>query len=263
MKTGLKFIGLFFAFAMLLSSCSMGSDDDVDDIWSGIGDGNTGNFVIGHATVEGTANNFRLILDNGTVLVIYYNNVVIPENSDFGNGTRVIANFTVLGTGENNGVTYWSVRLNALTQILCKTPVFAWQSDISQNDMGYDPIDVDKVWFGGKYLNVNFYLYTGSSSLEHFINLWVDAEHPDADEDNVYVEMRHNAYNDQQSSRVFGQVSFDISDLLPKEKSSITVHFTYTDYSGRTYTKSGEYTKKTVESVGNEAYARPATALIN
>lgn len=261
MKMWLKYTGLLFAFTLALSSCSMG-DDDIDNLWDDIGN-NPGNFVIGHATVEGNADNFRLHLDNGTVLVVYYSDVIIPENSDFGNGTRVIANFTVLGTGENNGVTYWSVRLNALTQILCKTPVFGWQSDISQSDMGDDPIDVDKVWFGGKYLNVNFYLYTGSSSVKHFINLYVDAEHPDADENNVYVEMRHNAYNDSQSSRVFGQASFDISDLLPEGKSSITVHFSYTDYNGKTYTRSGDYTRNTVQSVGNDAYARPTTALVN
>lgn len=261
MKTWLKLTGLLFAFAWVLSSCNKDYADDTDGLWNNIGDGSSGNFAIGHATVEGNANNFRLILDNGTVLVVYYNNVVIPEDTDFGNGTRVIANFTVISTGDNNGVTYWAVRLNAMTQILSKRPVYSSQSDAKL--IGNDPIDVKKSWFGGKYLNVNFYINTGSPSLKHYINLWVDEDHPEADENNIYVEMRHNAYGDPQTTLTFGQVSFDISEFLPEGKNSVTVHFSFTDYNGTTYIQSGEYTRNSVQSVGNEAYARPATALVN
>lgn len=226
MKSGFKLITLFLLAAVSFTACKL--DDDGDDI------NNIGNFWMGYADVQLIENseNFNLILDDGSVMEVRLMIFDFPEGYVLRDGMRVIANFSKIDESVVDGEIHWLVRLNGLKEVLSKKPVYS--QDLSEEEVGEDSLEIRKMWLSGKYLNTSFRLYYRDAEIKHFINLWVNEDHPKADENNVYVELRHNAYGDAEINDAYGRASFDISELIPEGKSSVTVHVSYTDYSGRT-----------------------------
>lgn len=245
MKTLLK-ISVILAAALLLPACA--SDDDGLEFWFGYA-----NVRLTEEHKPGTQPQFELILDDETVMNIVQNNVYFPTDDALVDDTRVIVNFSILNERTLDGQKYYDIRLNAMQEILSKKPVY---SSSVEDELGNDPIDVDQSWFGGRYLNVNFYLELQTNSdVKHFINLLVNEEHPNANADNVYVELRHNAYNEKPQERTFGRISFDISELIPEGRNSVTVHLQYTNYAGDTVTESRVYSRTNVQSGGDSAFS--------
>ena len=251
MKTILKFTGLFFAAAVLFTGC-MDKDDAALD--------NPGNFWQGYADVQFVEGReamnsagipgFNLILDDGTVLEVVSFLSPIPDDYEVTDGMRVLANFSKIS--ENTSTVspmphwppYWQVRLNGMEKILTKAPV-----EGDGTELGDDPINVRRMWLSGKYLNATFLFKWNDASIVHGINLWVDAEHPGADAQNVYVELRHNARGDRKYYEAFGRVSFDIRELIGQN--TVTIHFSYTDYTGSRHTVSKLYSPNVSEEPGD------------
>jgi len=241
MKKFLKWAGLAAIAAFVFTGCSLDDNDH-----------NPNKFWITYATVEGTPDNFKLWLDNNSELLLIGSLVDIPKDEEI-DGMRVVANFTIFEEQKNtDGTMTYYVRLNALEKVLTKGPVYS--SQVTDEEMGRDPINIDEQWFSGKYLNVNFYCYVNDPKIKHYINLWVDEEHVNADENNVYVEIRHNAYGDLQYTEGFGRASFDVTELIPEGKSEVTLHIKWTDYQGITHTESGKFTAKEIQSGGEKTY---------
>lgn len=225
MSSIFKLIGAFSLAAVLFTSCSL---DDQGD-WN-----NLGNFWMGYADVQLTESGdyFNLVLDDGSVMEVWMTMSEFPENYKLKEGMRVIANFSKIDEKIVDGNIHWTVRLNGLKEVLSKQPVYS--SDLPEEEAGEDPLDIRKLWLSGKYLNATFGLYSRNAEIKHSITLWVNEEHPDADEGNLYAEIRHNAHGDAETDAVFGRVSFDISEFIPEGRSSVTVHISYRDYNGRT-----------------------------
>lgn len=253
MKAYLKIAGVFLVSLFTLTSCKLFDEDA-----NGMGD-SMHNFWIGYATVNLKSDHpingqpdFDLTLDDGTLLLIVANHVYFPEGSKLKDGTRVLINFTKLkdaGTTED-GERMQYIQLNGMREILLKKPVYS--SQVEDMFIGNDPIDLDEVWFGGKYLNALFLMKFNNPNTKHFVNLLVNEEHSDADEENIYVEFRHNAYGDGQSKKGYGRVSFDIEEFIPEGKNSVTVHWTYTNYRGQVVTDSGKFSRKNTQSGGEK-----------
>ncbi|MFQ8806879.1 MAG: hypothetical protein ACLR8Y_19705 [Alistipes indistinctus] len=110
--------------------------------------------------------------------------------------------------------------------------------------LGNDPIDVEDAWFGGNYLNVNFFVFRFDPSLAHFINLLVDEQNSTAD--NVVVILKHNAYGDPATSLAFGRVSFDISGLVPAGQKSVKITLKWTNYNNVERSDSGIFYPLTI-----------------
>lgn len=245
MKAFIKALGFLLMSLPVFTACNV-DDDGSYKLW------------IGYATVklnsETQANeqpDFDLILDDDTEMRIVSNMVYFPAEAALKDDTRVIANFTILSEQVVNGKHTLYIRLNAMKEVLSKKPVYS--SSVDADEIGFDPIDVDEAWFGGKYLNFTFNIRVNDPSISHFINLYVDEDHPEADEDNIYVELRHNAYGDKPAHEIFRRVSFNISEFLEEEKSSVTVHLKYTNYKGEEVTDSGVYYRKNTQSGGTKS----------
>lgn len=234
MKHVLKLTAFFGALILGFSSC------DWDDGYT------LDKYYISWATVDGSASSFNLVLDDGTILYISANNVIIPGDTDL-NGKRVVANYTLLDEvkGENDTKNYY-IRLNAMEEVLSKKAVYS--SQVNDEEIGNDPINVGDVWFSGKYMNFTFFFYANDPTIKHFINLVVDEDNPKADADNIYVTFRHNAYDDKAINQAFGRVSFDIESFIPEGKESIMVHLSYTNYRGEVRTDSGMFKRGKVEA---------------
>ena len=150
---------------------------------------------------------------------------------------RVRVNYTI----EKQTANGFEVRLNAIEKILSKDPVYSTKLTPEElTALGNDPIDVEDAWFGGNYLNVNFFVFRFDPSLAHFINLLVDEQNSTAD--NVVVILKHNAYGDPATSLAFGRVSFDISGLVPAGQKSVKITLKWTNYNNVERSDSGIFT---------------------
>ena len=199
-------------------------------------------FYLSYATMTGTPRDYDMILDNGAKAEIVASDVYFSDHIRV-EGLRVLANYTVLDDRNNaEGTKDYLVKLNFVDTLLCKQPVYA--SQIVEEEIGDDPIRVNEAWFGGKYLNIAFTFFHEAKGVKHFLNLVVNDAHPDADEDNVYVEFRHNAYGEERFREAGGVVSFDLTSLVPEGKNSVTVHLSHVDYNGETIEDSGTFRLK-------------------
>ncbi len=151
------FFGILFFFAV---SCN---DDE---------DPSSATHFRSFATIKGTVDNFTLILDDETTLIVSENNVLFQDNEAI-NNRRVRATYNVLKEEIiSDGVIYF-IALNALEEIECREPVYSSVNDGSK--LGDDPINILSFWFGGKYLNIN-YSYFGNHLAAHCINLCIDIQ---------------------------------------------------------------------------------------
>lgn len=245
----------FAAVLLLMLPVFTACDDDNDDNYY------LGNNWMGYGNLEKTESQkgYMIRRDDGCGLVI--SSGVTPSQVEENNGKRIYAEYTVLGNAwENNNsldapMNYY-VHLNYLREVLCKNPVK--QSFIDEkkehrtDSIGNDPINVQRAWFGGKYLNVEFKIpVKENSSTKHFINLVQDDI--TLHNDSVYITLHHNAYGETPDKNKcywsFGQVSFDLTSIVPADQTSVPVKLIWTEYSKNSSEKinksdSGTYTLK-------------------
>ena len=250
-----KFALICSLIVMAFTAC------DDDDEYYYVGGGSS---WISYGNLEkidnGTRSKFAIRRDDGSRLIVTEG---LPINFDEAtDDLRVYANYFIVGserdeTGLEGRMNYY-IRLYRLRDVLTKDPVK--QSFINedeeqrQDSIGNDPINVREAWFGGRYLNVEFNIpVTSDSKVQHFINLVQDDVV--AHNDTVYVTLRHNAYGEKPDTGndrgnyfwARGQVSFDLTSIVPEGQKSVPVKLIWTEYeknfSGTiTHEDSGTYT---------------------
>ncbi len=190
----------------------------------------SGNFWVGYANVrvieDSPGTGVHLRLDNGTVLEV----VSFSARIDFDpyDGMRVVVNFSKVGETPMYGFSSrWQVHVNDFVEVLTKKPVEGDAAALTD-----DGVDMRHLWVSGGYLNTTFLYYCTDAQVLHGIDLWLDADHPDADAQNVYVELRHDARGDAARRRMFARASFELSELLPEGQNSINIHFSWKDHNG-------------------------------
>ena len=133
-------------------------------------DGSSDNFYVSYGVIVGTQDAYTIKTDGGNTLTVIENMVPSFPVVD---GMRVRVNYTI----EKQTANGFEVRLNAIEKILSKDPVYSTKLTPEElTALGNDPIDVEDAWFGGNYLNVNFFVFRFDPSLAHFINLLVDEQ---------------------------------------------------------------------------------------
>ena len=233
-----KFALICSLIVMAFTAC------DDDDEYYYVGGGSS---WISYGNLEkidnGTRSKFAIRRDDGSRLIVTEG---LPLNfKEAEEGLRMYVNYSIVGserdeTGLEGRMNYY-IRLYRYTDVLTKDPVK--QSFINedeeqrQDSIGNDPINVREAWFGGKYLNVEFSIPVKAGSGEkHFINLVQDDVV--AHNDTVYVTLRHNAYGEKPDtgndrgnySWARGQVSFDLTSIVPEGQKSVPVKLIWTEY---------------------------------
>jgi hypothetical protein len=209
-----------------------------------------GPVYMSYATLERSENpsTLRLILDDDKVMeIVSFLDDAAARITELPDRSRLYVNFSILESRAMGSRVYHRIQLIGFNEITTKQPLYISTSTANNSaEVGKDPIDVDKHWIAGGFLNVEFTYYANSHSIRHRIDLYVIEDHPNMDQDNLYVEMRHNALGDQPRDAVQGKVAFDIRKFLPQEQNSIRIHFSYTDYKGDRYTVSETYSRKDI-----------------
>jgi len=168
--------------------------------------------------------------DEGTLLYVQEN----KSEATWVANERLIVDYTRLSDRATTGQNALNVRVNQAYKVLTKSlvPLTFLNTQTRIDSIGRDPIDIVDLWFAGKYMNINFYVYRNDPNQKHFINLVVNDTLSTVS--NLYVELRHNAYYDMTSFKTVGNASFDISGYLPQTlmPQALKVHITRRSYSG-------------------------------
>lgn len=183
------------------------------------------------ATVENPTQktDFYLNLDNGGRLKVSSSAIQYYRPKD---GQRVIADFSVIAVTPESSIYSHVVRLNDVYEVLTKNIFYV--SPATQDSIGNDKIQIQDIWIGGNFLNVEF-VYPGYNRT-HYINLVSDDSKQYTD-GKIHLEFRHNANNDYPDYNKWGIVSFNLASLRnPNDyKVDLVIH-TNEFYSGnRTY----------------------------
>lgn len=171
----------------------------------------------------------KIVTDNQTVLYITANHAGLDQELD---NKRVVAGYQKLKEVVEAGKKNYEIELLLIDEVQAKAPVYG------TGEYGDEPVNVVRTWFGGNYLNVNYMVLAGNMQA-HVFNMVINEEHPDADEKNIYAELRHSAEEDSGTEYKTGYVSFDLTQIVPDGESSVTINLSYTDYEGNTITETG------------------------
>lgn len=195
---------------------------------------------LAYATVTDGPN--KVLISDGEVQRLF----VVENASEMSNwttGKRVIVDYTIIREHESASMlkSYY-VRLNSVYDVLTKTVVKKsfLNTTAREDSIGHDPINIRNYWFANDYLNIDFMLYRNNPGVKHFVNLVVDDSKSTADD--VYLELRHNAYFDLQTISTWGNVSFKVADLVVPPKTSVKLHLSRFTYDGAVKTDTLNYT---------------------
>lgn len=207
-KQKMTFVALMILFLTIpmLQSCLDDWDNDYDTL-----------FAIGTVKViEGK--DYYFALDEGSKL--YPGDTTYVRNYALVDGQRVFVYFSELKepvTGYD-----YNAQIKHIENILTKDIYFM---PAEKNDsIGDDRINATDFWITGDYLNIKYQFYhSNDTEKKHMLNLVVnEASTGEGDKaDYVNLELRHNAFNDNQISLGTGLVSFkldNIADLLAGKK---------------------------------------------
>ena len=161
------------------------------------------------ATVENPtqSSGFYFRLDNNDRMWVTATNFSYYRPAD---GQRIIASYSILSVNGDNNLYNHKVSLNDVYEVLTKN-IFKITT-ATQDSIGNDPININDMWVGSDFLNVEFN-YQGQNQT-HYINLVSDSTKTYTD-GKVYLEFRHNANNDYPMFWKWGIVSFNLKSLQP------------------------------------------------
>lgn len=231
---------LILAFASVMTACS--DDDEQISVYRPV------NSYIS----MGMVNNGQIETDKG--------NILIPDSCsierELSDGERVFLHCNVLDT---EGKDIYRVRINKYFQLLTKD--FVRDSESDKQELGENPINAEKAWFGGGFLNVRLgLLHNPSSGIVHAVNLVYDDVNSCAD--TVRFTLRHNAFGDTERTKA-GTVhaSFNLRDLTGDDRNKIYVilkwhwynlHGVVVEHEERGY-YAAEKEEETDENPGNDS----------
>ena len=170
-------------------------------------------------------NNNQFLTDKGNLLV-----ATSEENQKtYVSGDRVLLNYTLLDTTASGS--NYSVRINASAKIPLGKITYV-NASVIQSAVK-EPIQLESIWIGSHYLNMQFYLNYMSTT--HSIGLLVDSTRLQSDTLRMYFI--HNSNNDPPGYPVHTYLSFDLKDTLgdPGETRPATVQINTSDYGNKTY----------------------------
>ncbi len=161
------------------------------------------------ATVENPtqSSGFYFRLDNNDRMWVTTTNFPYYRPAD---GQRIIASYSILSVNGENNLYNHKVSLNDVYEVLTKK-IFKITT-ATQDSIGNDAININDMWVGSNYLNVEFN-YQGQNKI-HYINLVSDSTKTYTD-GKVHLEFRHNANNDNPLFWKWGIVSFNLKSLQP------------------------------------------------
>ncbi len=192
-----RIIRIFFITALLPLVVACEDHENSDRI----------NYQIDIATVQNPHNetSFFFRLDNKKLMFVDESFLSGYAPKD---GQRIVANYTLLSDKRATYLYDYDVRLNDAYNVLTKGIFNVTKA--TQDSIENDSINIDDMWIGSDYLNVQF-SYPGYNKT-HFINLVNDTSKVFTD-GKIHLYFRHNSNADSPVYIRTGIVSFNIKSL--------------------------------------------------
>lgn len=124
-------------------------------------------------------------------------------------GQRIMANVTFLSDKTGDFDHY--IRLNSMSEVLTKPTIEL--TEANADSIGNDKIFVYDIWYSKNYLNVIFGINIGGEKT-HFINLVENTTVAHPNDQNIYLELRHNDNGDSEKVGRKYIVSFDMTKFV-------------------------------------------------
>ena len=170
-------------------------------------------------------NTNEFLLDNGNRII-----ATPDENKKtYTFGDRVLLNYTLLSATASGGNN--NVRINGSAKI--PLGKLALSSDSAIRSAVKEPIQLESVWLGSHYLNMQFYLNYRSAT--HKVGLLADSTRLESDTLRMYFT--HDTNNDPPGYPSHTYLSFDLKGILgaPGSSRPISVKINTSNYGNKTY----------------------------
>lgn len=185
--------------------------------------------------------------------------------------------FTICDILTSTGANEYDVRLNHISTVLTKSPLFSSEIEDMSNQVN-DPVLLNDLWISGGYVNLYITVpVRRGSDKKHEINFILDQK---AKEGGLYTFiLRHNASGEilkdgQDNSDMVlaaGYVSFPVSMIIKENQAKIRVKWHSYKLVGQNvvssqtddYTVDRLYSKDSFEQVPSTAYNNSMTSLSN
>lgn len=184
-------------------------------------------------TTDETTYYYRLgtLLPNGSSHKIMLDDSIMLYPAAYSYGTitdssRVYVVYTINSEVKEKNKTNYNITISTLSKITVKKPKLFTKTNV--DSIGHDPINVQAIWTGLKYLNLNVQIYGSSTTLPHSLTMVEDSIHSTS-VDTVRLLLRHNASGDTPATASTGILCFDMSKYLRKGK-PVILNIKYTNY---------------------------------
>lgn len=193
---------VWFCVALpFLCSCS---NDDSNEF------GNNRSIQLSTVEIQSTNNSPYFVLDDG--MKLWVTESLVPYSA-LKAGSRVMINFTYLRYG-NDGFNYF-IRLNGFSVVPLQDVINLTPEN--QDSIGNVPVDIQKMWIGASYLNLNFFINLPTPK-QPIINLAVNRIEPPVDDGYAHLQLCYNN-NGSTGSLVLGFVSFALGEYASGDSS--------------------------------------------
>ncbi len=238
-----------FLLSVVLSCLALytGCDDDDD---------HPDRYYSGTGTLIKGDDSFYYVSDGGSVMEIDSSSDV-DKDSLSSDSTRASIVYIVKKRYDEGDYDY-KIKITDYEEILTKS-IFHFTSDTGEDvrdSIGNDVVHIKDAWITDNYLTIYFSYYGGS--VTHYINLVQDADSLQTEDGELLLELKHNANDDTYNNKLYGLVSFDISELQDSGTNSVTLLLRYIKNSD------GDYGKGTITySYGDSSTSTEIQSITN
>jgi hypothetical protein len=200
----LLFATVVFVFGTVFTSC-------LDD------DNTPPRYVELAQTKLGASDEKQMVSDSK--LTLQFN--TYPAKYEFEPGKRVLVKYSVAKKGTNADSYDYLVDVFNIKDIVLKNTVEL--NEVNRDTIGDDQILIERIWIAAGYLNVSFFYYGNDKA--HYINVVKDPEEQTDDPGKIYLQVRHDARDDDMKFQYWGLMSFYLESLQVEGKSEVTLIF--------------------------------------
>lgn len=165
----------------------------------------------------GDADEIRVLTDSELLLELDS----YPTGFDYEEDQRVMLQYSVSKLNQESADYDYLVDVYSVQEVRLKDVIELNQEN--RDTIGDDQIYINEVWVSGDFLNVDFYFY-GDGEV-HYINVVKDPEEQTDDPSKVYLQIRHDARDDDMVERYRGIMSFKLEPLQVADLNEVELIF--------------------------------------
>lgn len=165
----------------------------------------------------GNADEIRVLTDSELLLELDS----YPTGFDYEEDQRVMLQYSVSKLNQESADYDYLVDVYSVQEVRLKDVIEL--NEENRDTIGDDQIYINEVWVSGDFLNVDFYFY-GDGEV-HYINVVKDPEEQTDDPSKVYLQVRHDARDDDMVERYRGIMSFKLEPLQVVDLNEVELIF--------------------------------------